>query len=114
MKHRQRGPDGPMVSAIGLGCMSFGGMFGPTDLATSLHCLDAAHDQGLTFLDVANIYGNGVCEEVLGAWFKGSKRGMIMATMAGIVNGPPRRFGNSDAHLRAELDGSPTRRSSSA
>jgi aryl-alcohol dehydrogenase-like predicted oxidoreductase len=106
MKQRKLGADGPLVSAIGLGCMSFGGIFGKTDLAASLRCLDAAKDQGLTFLDVANIYGNGLCEEVLGTWFKGSTRDMVVATKASIINGPPRRFDNSEAYLRAELEGS--------
>ncbi len=62
MKQRQLGKDGPMVSAIGLGCLSFGGMFGATDEAASLRCLDAAYDHGITFLDTANVYGMGVSE----------------------------------------------------
>ena len=62
MKRRQLGAGGPQVSAIGLGCMSFGGIFGPTDEAASPRCLDAAIDHGIDFLDIANIYGMGVSE----------------------------------------------------
>ncbi|MGB8811773.1 MAG: aldo/keto reductase [Paracoccaceae bacterium] len=106
MKQRQLGKNGPMVSSIGLGCMSFGGIFGPTDLGESLRCLDVAADHGITFFDTANIYGMGHCEAVIGKWLAQAPRDVKIATKASIVNGPPRRFDNSEAHLRAELEGS--------
>ena len=68
MQHRKLGANGPNVSAIGLGCMSFAGAFGETDEATSHRCLDAAMDHGINFLDTANIYGMGRSENVLGTW----------------------------------------------
>jgi aryl-alcohol dehydrogenase-like predicted oxidoreductase len=105
MQMRQLGANGPMVSAIGLGCLSFGGIFGPTDTDTSLRCLDAAWDAGITFLDTANIYGMGISESVIGQWLRGGKR-PVLATKAGIVAGPDRRIDNSAAYLRAELEGS--------
>ncbi|MES2665908.1 MAG: aldo/keto reductase [Pseudomonadota bacterium] len=106
MKTRQLGAGGPMVSAIGLGCLSFGGIFGPTSDEDSLRCLDAAWDHGITLYDTANIYGMGRSETVLGQWLANRKHSAILATKAGIVNGPARRIDNSDAHLRAELEGS--------
>ena len=66
MKTRKLGLDGPDVSAIGLGCMSFAGFFGTTDKAESFECLDAARDQGITFLDTAELYGKGYSEELIG------------------------------------------------
>ena len=95
-----------MVSAIGLGCMSFGGVFGATDEAESQACLDAAVEAGITFLDTANLYGKGVCEEVMGRFFVRRKVDVQIATKASVINGPPRRFDNSNGHLRAELEGS--------
>lgn len=106
MRQRTLGAGGPVVSAIGLGCMSFGGIFGPTDEAASQRCLDAALDHGITFLDTANIYGMGVSEEVIGRFLKRSRAQVTLATKAAIVSGPPRRFDNSEAHLRAELEAS--------
>lgn len=35
MQKRKLGAGGPMVGAIGLGCMSFGGIYGPTNEAES-------------------------------------------------------------------------------
>lgn len=104
MHQRQLGKDGPIVSAIGLGCLSFGGIFGATTAAESLRCLDAAWDHGITFFDTANIYGNGVSEDVLGEWLRTRRRPAVIATKAGIVGGPNRRIDNSDAYLRAELE----------
>jgi aryl-alcohol dehydrogenase-like predicted oxidoreductase len=95
-----------MVSAIGLGCLSFGGLFGATNRAESLACLDAAWEAGINFLDVANIYGNGLSEEVIGEWLRSRPHRPVIATKASIVSGPNRRVDNSPAHLRAELEGS--------
>ncbi|MFM2388511.1 MAG: hypothetical protein RLZZ437_66 [Pseudomonadota bacterium] len=106
MQQRQLGKRGPMVSAIGLGCLSFGGIFGATDTDTSLRCLDAAWDSGITFLDTANIYGLGVSETVIGDWMRSRKHRPVIATKAGIVGGPNRRIDNSEAYLRQELNGS--------
>ena len=106
MKYRQLGATGPRISAIGLGCMSFGGIFGATDEATSLRCLDAAYDHGITFLDTANIYGMGRSEQVLGKWLTSRKPNIVLATKASIVSGPVRRFDNSERHLLDEFHAS--------
>ncbi|MEI6798057.1 MAG: aldo/keto reductase [Pseudomonadota bacterium] len=92
------------VSAIGLGAMSFGGIFGPTDQAESLACLDAMLDAGMTFIDTANIYGMGLSEDVIGHWLGLRKPQVAIATKASVVNQTPRRIDNSEAHLRAELE----------
>lgn len=59
MKKRRLGRGGPMVSAIGLGCMSFGGTCGPTTANESLRYLEAARGHGIDFLDTVNIFGLG-------------------------------------------------------
>lgn len=106
MQQRQLGTGGPMVSAIGLGCLSFGGIFGATTDDASLRCLDAAWDHGITFFDTANIYGAGRSETVVGEWLRTRKHRPALATKAGIVPGTTRRIDNSAAYLRAELEGS--------
>ena len=92
------------VSAIGLGAMSFGGIFGPTDREESVACLDAMLDAGITFIDTANIYGMGVSEDVIGHWLSLRKPQVAIATKASVVNETPRRIDNSEGHLRAELE----------
>lgn len=106
MKLRKLGADGPVVHAVGLGCMSFAGFFGATDQAASLRCLAAAVDRGIDFWDTSNVYGAGLSETVIGAFLRQSPVDVKIATKAGIVNGPQRRFDNSAEHLRTELEGS--------
>lgn len=106
MKQRQLGKGGPMVGAIGLGCMSFGGPFGPTTEADSFAAMDAAWENGITFFDTANVYGGGVSETVMGKWMKATGHRPVLATKAGIFGGPPRSVRNDREYLIAELDGS--------
>ncbi|MBI1417696.1 MAG: aldo/keto reductase [Limimaricola sp.] len=106
MKTRRLGAEGPTVSAIGFGCLSFGGLFGATTEADSLAALDAAWDLGITFFDIANIYGAGLSETVVGRWLSLRGHSPVIATKAGIVPGKVRRIDNSEAYLRAELEGS--------
>ncbi|SEN79187.1 Predicted oxidoreductase [Pseudorhodobacter antarcticus] len=106
MQQRELGRGGPLVSAIGLGCLSFGGIFGTTDRAASLGALDAAWEAGITFYDTANIYGAGVSETMLGDWLADRGHRAVVATKVGIVTTPPRGFNNSAAYIRAELEAS--------
>ena len=107
MKTRKLGLDGPDVSAIGLGCMSFAGSFGPTDKAESFECLDTSRDQGITFLDTAELYGNGYSEELIGEYQQARGHRFSIATKGGIIVGGKRgENDNSEAALRKALEGS--------
>jgi aryl-alcohol dehydrogenase-like predicted oxidoreductase len=106
MKQRQLGLNGPKVSALGLGCLSFGGMFGPTTEADSLRTLDAAWDHGINFLDTANGYGKGISETVIGTWLKTRGHRPHIATKAAFTDTPARRIDNRPEHMRSELEGS--------
>ncbi|WP_371402838.1 aldo/keto reductase [Kribbella sp. NBC_00662] len=67
MKERTLGADGPVVSAIGLGCMTMtGGYGGRPDRAEMVRLLHAAVDLGVTFFDTAEIYGPHANEELVG------------------------------------------------
>src|ERR1700729_2433284 len=54
------------ISAVGFGAMSFGGFYGPTTESDSLRTLAGALDLGVDFWDTANVYGDGLCEQVIG------------------------------------------------
>jgi len=102
----QRRIGSQQVGAIGLGCMSFAGFYGPTEEAESHACLSAAVAHGMTHLDTALIYGMGRSEEIVGRWLAQSKAKVHLATKGGIVTQPTRGFDNSPERLRDMLEGS--------
>ncbi len=107
MKKRKLGQNGPEVSAIGLGCMSFAGFYGDTDRAESFATLDAAWVAGIDFLDTAELYGGGLSESVIGAWQKDRGKRFKIATKGGIVLGAPRgTTDNSEPYIRRSIEAS--------
>ncbi len=104
MQLRKLGQEGPEVGAIGFGCMSFGGFYGPTDMAESHAALTRALDLGIDHLDTADVYGNGVSEEVIGAFIKDNPGRFTIATKAGIRAKPTRAFDNSPDYLQDCLE----------
>ncbi len=97
---------GRNVFPVGLGCMSFGGIYGATTEEESLACLSAALDAGIDHLDVAEIYGAGRCEQIIGTFLTAEKPDVTIATKAGIYQTPTRHFSNAPGRLRASLEGS--------
>jgi aryl-alcohol dehydrogenase-like predicted oxidoreductase len=90
MKLRLLGRHGPMVSAIGLGCMGmsptvYGASVQDTDSIRTIH---RALDIGMTFLDTAELYGRGHNEELIGKAIKERRAEVFLATKFG-VNRPP-------------------------
>lgn len=106
MQQRQLGRNGPTVGAVGLGCMSFAGAYGPADRRESLAVLGRALELGVTHLDTAIIYGNGLSEEIIGEFIKDHPGRFTIATKAGIRIRPTRHFDNKPAYLREALEGS--------
>jgi aryl-alcohol dehydrogenase-like predicted oxidoreductase len=110
MRRRQFGPDGT-VSAIGFGCMSLGGFYGPTTKSESMRALARALELGVDFWDTANVYGEGVSETMIGDFLRedlGRRGAVTLATKFAIRRQPDgsRVFDNSPRHMRESLDGS--------
>lgn len=106
MQKRQFGKDGPMVGAIGLGAMSFGGFFGPTDIASSHRTLDKCIELGVTHIDTALIYGPYTSEEHIGAYLKDRPNHKFHIATKGGVKVNPRGFDSSKSYLQECLEGS--------
>lgn len=71
------------VSVIGLGCNNFGSRL---DLAGTKSVLDAAIDQGVTFLDTSDTYGATESERLMGEVLKGRRDQVVLATKFGSPN----------------------------
>jgi aryl-alcohol dehydrogenase-like predicted oxidoreductase len=85
MQRRRLGRNGPEVSALGLGCMGMSEFYGAGDDAESIATIHAALDQGLDFLDTADMYGPYTNEELVGRAIKGRRDDVVLATKFGIV-----------------------------
>lgn len=70
MDTRTLGRTGRTVSVIGLGTWQIGGDWGNVDDAAALSVLDAAAEEGITFFDTADVYGDGRSEQRIGQWLK--------------------------------------------
>ncbi|MDU9003078.1 aldo/keto reductase [Sedimentitalea todarodis] len=107
------GKNGPALSAIGIGAMSFADFYGPTDERESHAIMDAALEFGISHLDTSNIYGMGKSENSIGSFLAARGSGMrerfTIATKAGIARdrdtGRP-IFDNSPEHLTQEIEAS--------
>ena len=89
---RRLGPNGPEVSAIGLGCMGMSDFYGAHDEQESIAVIHHALDRGVTFLDTADMYGVGRNEQLVGKAIAGRRDEVFLATKFGNVRGPDGEF----------------------
>src|SRR3954468_7136723 len=106
MEYRQLGRSGFKVPALSLGTGTFGGgneffkAWGETDAKGAARLIDVCLDAGLTMFDSADIYSNGLAEEVLGAAIKGRREKVLISTKATFRLGDgPNDVGSSRFHL---------------
>ena len=65
MKLRTLGRTGQRVSEIGFGAWAIGGTWGEVSLEDARAALHAALDAGVTFIDTADVYGDGRSEKII-------------------------------------------------
>src|SRR3954471_5825693 len=110
MQLRNLGNTGVKVSPLCLGAMMFGD-WGNTDHDESMRIIHAALDAGINFLDTADVYSRGECEQIVGKALKGRRDHVVLATK---VHGPmgddPNEFGNSRRWIIKEVENSLRRR----
>ena len=92
MRQRALGESGPLVSAIGLGCMGMSEFYGPTDKDESIATIHRALDLGGNFVDTADMYGIGRNEELVGEAIRGRRDKVFLATKFGSVRTPDGGF----------------------
>jgi aryl-alcohol dehydrogenase-like predicted oxidoreductase len=102
MRTRTLGSSGIEVSVVGLGCNNFGRR---VDEEGSRAVIDAALDAGVTFLDTADIYGDGASEQIIGRALQGRRDRVVLATKFG-GRGEPAHGKGSRENIRRALDAS--------
>jgi aryl-alcohol dehydrogenase-like predicted oxidoreductase len=92
MKMRKLGRDGPLVSALGLGCMGMSEFYGKGDDEESVATIHRALDLGVNFLDTADMYGPFTNEELVGQAIRDRRDEVILATKFGILRSDDPKF----------------------
>ena len=72
MEKRILGKTGRAVSVVGLGTWQLGADWGEVGEKDALAVLDAAAATGITFLDTADVYGDGRSERIIGQFLAGN------------------------------------------
>ncbi len=99
---RKLGTAGPLVSALGLGCMGMSDLYGPSDRAESIRTIHAALDAGVTLIDTGDFYGMGHNEMLIGEALKGRNRDTVQLSVKfGALRDPQGGFAGFDGRPAA-------------
>lgn len=113
MEQRQLGGSGLMVPVLTLGTGTFGGggelfkAWGSTDVAEASRLIDVCLEAGCNMFDSADIYSQGMAEEILGAALKGRREQTLISTKGTFRSGQGANdVGSSRFHLIKSVEGS--------
>jgi aryl-alcohol dehydrogenase-like predicted oxidoreductase len=107
MKYRKLGDSDLEVSEISLGSWLTYGVGVEADKARA--CLEEAFNQGINFIDTANVYGRGAAETFLGEALQGRDRGSYILATKVYFPMSDSDHGLSRAQIEKQLDASLTR-----
>lgn len=113
MEYRQLGASGLQVPVLSFGTATFGGSgdffkaWGSTQGEEASRLVDICLDAGVNLFDTADIYSDGLSEEVLGQAIAGKRGRLMISTKATFPFGTgPNNQGSSRSHLLKQVEGS--------
>jgi aryl-alcohol dehydrogenase-like predicted oxidoreductase len=112
MEYRQLGRSGLRVSVLTMGTMTFGGQgdfanVGTTDTDEARRQVDMCLDAGVNLIDTADVYSNGLSEQIIGEVLKDRRDDVLLATKVRMAMGPgPNDAGLSRHHIVAGCEAS--------
>jgi aryl-alcohol dehydrogenase-like predicted oxidoreductase len=104
MQYRELGRTGWKVSTVSFGAWAIGGSWGSVDDRESLATLNKAIDQGVNFVDTADVYGDGRSERLVAQLRRERRETIYVATKAGRRLNPHTAEGYNRANLVAFVD----------
>ncbi|MFF1875756.1 aldo/keto reductase [Kitasatospora herbaricolor] len=106
MDYRPLGRTGVQVSPLCLGAMMFG-PWGNDDRADSIRIIHRALDAGINFVDTADVYSDGVSEEIVGEALQGRRDDVVLATKFFMpMSDDPNQRGGSRRWIIREVENS--------
>src|SRR6266516_3814938 len=104
MKYRSLGRTGWNVSEVSFGAWAIGGFWGNVSDDESLAALNRAIDEGVNFIDTADVYGDGRSERLIAQLKKSRKEEIVVTTKAGRKLPQQTVEGYSRENLNAWID----------
>jgi aryl-alcohol dehydrogenase-like predicted oxidoreductase len=106
MKYRPFGRTGWQVAEVGFGAWAIGGSWGQVSEADALDALHAAIEQGVNFIDTADVYGDGRSERLIAQILKEHRGGerIYVVTKAGRRLDPHAAAGYNRENLSAFIE----------
>ena len=99
MKKRKFGKIGWEVSEIGLGCWAMGADWGEVSEEDAINILKTSFENGVNFIDTADVYGDGRSEKFVGEFINSTSERIYVATKAGRRINPHEAEGYYDINL---------------
>jgi aryl-alcohol dehydrogenase-like predicted oxidoreductase len=113
MEYRQLGASGLRIPVLSYGTATFGGgneffkAWGSTQVDEARQLIDICLEAGVNLFDTANVYSQGMAEEILGKALEGRRQEVLVSTKATFPMGDqPNDYGSSRQHLLKACEGS--------